>query len=118
MLGDLKILRTDIKPMQWIKPETKGIQPKPRCGHTMDFSQEFNFIIIHGGKNDSDPDVFFNDLFILNVEDYNWIKIQVQGRIPKPKANHSSYLYGTYTKNLKIYFYFVLRIKANIFWRN
>lgn len=82
MLGDLKILRTDIKPMQWIVPDTKGLSPKPRYGHTMDFSQEFNFIIIHGGNNDDESDVYFNDLFILNVNNCNWIKIQVHGTTP------------------------------------
>lgn len=38
ILGELKILRTDCKPMQWITPETKGLQPKARYSHSMDYS--------------------------------------------------------------------------------
>ncbi|KAL4466060.1 hypothetical protein ABPG74_004297 [Tetrahymena malaccensis] len=93
ILGDLKILRTDVKPMQWIKPETKGVGPKNRYGHTMEFSQEFNFIVIHGGKNDNEPEVYFSDLFLFNVDDFNWIKIQVHGRQPYARFNHSSSIY-------------------------
>lgn len=75
LLGDLRILKTDTKPMHWVKPETKGIPPKPRYGHSMDFQQEFNFLIIHGGKNDNEMDVYFGDVHMLNVDDFTWIKI-------------------------------------------
>ncbi|EGR31278.1 kelch motif family protein, putative, partial [Ichthyophthirius multifiliis] len=51
--GDLKILKTDSKPFQWIKPETYGQSPSPRYSHSMDFCQEINFLVIHGGQNDN-----------------------------------------------------------------
>lgn len=72
IFGDLRVLKIDVKPMLWIKPETKGISPLPRYGHSMDFSQELNYVIIHGGKNDNEPLVYFNDVHLLNVDNLNW----------------------------------------------
>lgn len=44
--------------MAWLKPETKGIPPAARYSHAMEFTPEHNFLIINGGKNDSDSNVY------------------------------------------------------------
>lgn len=64
-IGDLRVLKTDCKPMQWLKPDTKGVHPSARYGHSLTYSQELNFILIHGGKNDNNDGVYFSDTFIL-----------------------------------------------------
>ena len=77
--NDLYILKIGIKPCEWIKCDyTKGKKPCPRYFHSMNYYENGNFIIIHGGRNDSKSDNFaLNDTFILNLINLNWIEIEL-----------------------------------------
>ncbi|EGR29153.1 kelch motif family protein, putative, partial [Ichthyophthirius multifiliis] len=95
ILGDLKILKTDCKPLQWIKIETKGVLPKPRHSHSQNFSQHYNFLIIYGGQNDNDSQVFYNDMHLLNVDDLNWIKVTSNSYPAISRSSHSACIFDT-----------------------
>ena len=77
--NDLYILKIGFKPCELIKCDfTKGKKPCPRYFHSMNYYENGNFIIIHGGRNDSKSDNFaLNDTFILNLENLNWIEIEL-----------------------------------------
>jgi hypothetical protein len=58
----LKVIAKDVNG-KWIKVPIKGIKPRPRYGHTMNFIKPF--IIIFGGTVDQEPT---NEVWILGIE--------------------------------------------------
>ena len=77
--NDLYILKIGIKPCEWIKCDnTIGKKPCPRYFHSMNYYENNNFVIIHGGRNDSKSDSFaLNDTFILDLGNLNWIEVDL-----------------------------------------
>ena len=66
MSNDLWIVKLGSKPVEWIKAETEGKSPCPRYLHSMNFFEERNFIIIYGGKNESNNEsCVLNDIFLF-----------------------------------------------------
>ena len=80
--NDLWILTIGQKPFSWIKPITNGKPPSPRCFHSMDFYEKANYLIIHGGRNDAlSSTSALNDTFILDLENMEWMKIELYSNI-------------------------------------
>ena len=78
LTNNLWILLLGQTPLQWIKPETKGIQPSPRYYHSMNYYEKSRYIIIHGGRNDNlSSSCALDDTFILELVNLNWIKIKL-----------------------------------------
>ena len=78
LTNNLWILILGQHPLQWIKPETKGMQPSPRYYHSMNFYEKSEYIIIHGGRNDNlSSSCALDDTFILELVNLNWIKIKL-----------------------------------------
>ena len=78
LTNNLWILLLGQIPLQWIKPETEGIQPSPRYYHSMNYYEKSNYIIIHGGRNDNlSSSCALDDTFILELVNLNWIKIKL-----------------------------------------
>jgi len=76
--NELWILVLGQKPFNWIKPVTKGKPPSPRYFHSMDFYEKANYLIIHGGRNDIlSQTSALNDTFILDLENFEWLKIEL-----------------------------------------
>ena len=76
--NQLWILILGQKPLQWVQPLTDGKIPSPRYFHSMNYYEKGGFVIIHGGRNDEMSDSFaFNDTFILNLENFNWMEIEL-----------------------------------------
>ena len=74
--NQLWILITGKKPMEWVQPETKGKPPSPRFFHSMNYYEKGNFLIIHGGRNDSMSDsCALNDTYIFDLENFEWVNI-------------------------------------------
>ena len=70
--NDIFIIKIGQKPCINIKPKILGPAPEPRIKAKMVFLENYYFIIIHGGiKSDQN---FCNDITVLNLENYNWIK--------------------------------------------
>ena len=100
--NDVWVLRIGKKPLEWIKLKTNGTPPTPRCAHSMNFYEEGNYLIIHGGRNDSSSDSFaLNDTYILELARFDWIKVKVYFDKPNVsvynRCGHSSLIYS---KNL------------------
>ena len=65
----------------------------------MNYYENGNFIIIHGGRNDNKSDNFaLNDTFILNLHNLNWIEIELYSQFNDFKifsrCGHCSIIYN------------------------
>lgn len=97
MTNDVWILKIGKKPCEWIKPEINGNPPSARYLHTMNFYEEGNFLIIYGGRNDNIESSALNDIFLLELQKLEWIKVIVYSDSfieVKSRCGHSSIVYS------------------------
>ncbi|EAR82399.2 kelch motif protein (macronuclear) [Tetrahymena thermophila SB210] len=91
--GKLIILKLDQKeqPVDWIIPETSGQSPHPRFHHSMIFNYYVKGIVLFGGVNDEAnmPEYAFQDVWILQLNNLNWIQINVSGQNNRHRFAHS-----------------------------
>ena len=97
--NQLWILNMGKKPLDWIKVDTKGKAPIPRYFHSMNFYERGNYIIIHGGRNDSfSSNSALNDTFLLNLENFEWIEVKLYSNISNfsvyNRCGHQSIIYA------------------------
>ena len=74
--NNLFILHCFRNPLIFFEPQIKGIPPEKRCMSSINFDKNLNILTVFGGK-----DVFrvFNDLYILDIMNFEWIKIKLFG---------------------------------------
>ena len=94
----LYILILGRKPLDWIKVEPKGKPPLPRYAHTMNFYERGNYLIIHGGRNDTlNDNSTLNDTFLLDLENLEWIEVKLYSNINNfsvaNRCSHQSIIY-------------------------
>ena len=89
--NDILIIKRG-RPLQLFKAITKGKAPVPRCESTMNFFEKLNVVIIYGGKNEySKYGPYFNDMYFLDVETLNWVKIELNiNESFYPRGRHCS----------------------------
>ena len=63
-------------PFVLFEPHCKGNAPSPRFSSTLNYYKGLNYIALYGGKN---LDYVFNDLFILDIMNFNWISVDLYG---------------------------------------
>jgi hypothetical protein len=102
--NDMWVLKIGKKPLDWVKLETNGEPPRPRYAHSMNFYEEGNYLIIHGGRNDySSSNFALNDTFILELFRLDWIKVNLcfdaKTMSAYNRCGHSSVIYS----NILIY---------------
>ena len=89
--NQLWILITGKKPMEWVQPETKGKPPSPRFFHSMNYYEKGNFLIVHGGRNDSMSDSSaLNDTYLFDKSIIFGNKLIIVGGM-----NNNNYLGST-----------------------
>ena len=96
--NQLWILVTGKKQLEWIQPNTKGKPPSPRYFHSMSFYERGNFLIIHGGRNDSISDnIALNDTFLFDLENFDWLRVELYSGMKDFKVlnrcGHQSMIY-------------------------
>jgi len=96
--NQLWILVTGKKPLEWIQPNTKGKPPSPIYSHSMSFYERGNFLIIHGGRNDSISDnIALNDTYLFDLENFEWLKVELYSGMKDFKVlnrcGHQSMIY-------------------------
>ncbi len=69
---DLLCIEMGNKPVRVIKLNTFGQNPEPRINCGLVFFDVLNILILYGGKNKFGT--ILNDVYILNLEKYIWIK--------------------------------------------
>ena len=76
ILNDLWIVRLGKKPLDWIKVSTNGQGPSPRYATTLNYYEDGNFVIVHGGRNDYSSDTFaLDDTYILELSRLDWMRV-------------------------------------------
>ncbi|NXS74939.1 RABEK protein, partial [Pandion haliaetus] len=75
----------DTATLTWSQPDTHGDPPSPRHGHAV--VAVGTKLFIHGGLA---GDIFYNDLFCIDINDMRWVKIPATGDVPGGRASHSS----------------------------
>ena len=78
-----------IKPAIFEIPKTNGKPPSPRTDSSMNFASSISMIIIHGGKNEMKSE-FYNDIFMLDLKNMDWVHPLFQDEIPLERAEHKS----------------------------
>ena len=102
--GDLKepsnkmwLLKIGKKYLDWMESATLGKPPSPRYLFSMNFYEQENFIIIHGGKTKSlKSEQILNDTYLLDLMRFQWIKV-LHGsfdQIVKPRCSHAGIIYN------------------------
>ncbi len=99
LTNELWILRIGKKPCDWIKPQIIGMPPSPRYLHSMSFYEEGNFLIVYGGRNDNIESSALNDIYLLELQKLEWIKVIVYSDSNIDVYNrcgHASLVYSIY----------------------
>ncbi|CAN1296792.1 Kelch domain-containing protein 3 [Linum perenne] len=87
-LRDLHILNTSTH--TWISPTMRGDGPEAREGHSA--AVVGKRIYIFGGcgqSSDTNNEVYYNDLYILNTETFVWKCATTSGSPPSPRDSHT-----------------------------
>ena len=91
------LLRIGKKYLDWMEIMTLGKPPCPRYLFSMNFYEQENFIIIHGGKTKSlKSEQILNDTFLFELMRFQWIKV-LHGcfdQIVKPRFSHAGIIYN------------------------
>ena len=78
-------------PLVLYEPHCKGNPPSPRFCSTLNYYKPLNYIVLYGGKN---LDVVFNELYILDIMNFNWISVDLFGAVNEKRAEHCSEIIG------------------------
>ena len=98
--NDLYVLIIGKKPCVWKKfDKVIGDKPTPRYFHSMNYYEPGNFLIIHGGRNDTFSDSFaLNDTYIFDLEFLEWHRVvlysNIEGFMVMPRCAHRSVIHG------------------------
>ena len=96
----LWILIMGKKPLEWISVDnTKGKPPVARFFHSMNYYERGNYVIIHGGRNDTfSENSALNDTFLLNLENFEWMEVKLYSNINNfnvvSRCGHQSIIYA------------------------
>ncbi len=84
------------KPLEWIQIETKGQPPSPRYMTSMNYFEEGNYLIIHGGRNDYSINMVFKDTFVIEMNKLEWLRVDFGKNfsIVKNRCSHQSVISG------------------------
>ncbi|KAK9198773.1 hypothetical protein WN944_013959 [Citrus x changshan-huyou] len=87
-LRDLHIL--DTSSHTWISPSVRGEGPEAREGHSAALVGKRLFIFGGCGKSSNTNDeVYYNDLYILNTETFVWKRATTSGNPPSARDSHT-----------------------------
>lgn len=83
--NDLNLLLLGRKPCEWTKIQTIGKAPCPRYSCSMNYYEEGNILIVHGGRQvldnqnygnlSEDDDLVLGDTYILNLFKLEWYSV-------------------------------------------
>lgn len=88
-------IRIGTKPVDVIYLKAFGKPPIPRMSCGICYLNELNLIVIHGGKNDTiENNEILNDIMLLDLETFNWIRPVYKEEDFKPVCGHVNFGYA------------------------
>ena len=83
----------------WMKIQPKGKHPPQRYMHTMNYWAELDWLVLFGGRSEhlefNQKQFWFNDLWIYQIHQSQWIEIEFPAIIPDARHWHVSCINGT-----------------------
>jgi N-acetylneuraminic acid mutarotase len=76
---------------EWCQPECSGTIPSPRTHHSTVLLAP-NKLLVFGGCNAQG--VFFNDAYVLDIDNMQWSRTQPLNTSPPPRYHHSCHVVG------------------------
>ena len=102
--NNLRVIKIGKKPLEFITLKCEGKPPLPRYSTSINFFEDGNFIVIHGGKFDDsyNNESSLNDTFLLELYRLEWLRIDFgdENNNVYRRFNHCSIISG---KNLIIF---------------
>ena len=92
--NQLKILRFADRRLKWIVPAVAGQPPEPRYQHSVSFYRRGNALVVHGGRCDSFGGRVYSDMFILRLDNLEWVRVTYERESPVSLFNHSACIIG------------------------
>jgi hypothetical protein len=89
--NELRILKTGKRPCEWINPKLSGKPPIGRINASLNFYQQLKILIIHGGRNDKDYRAVLNDIVILDLINFTWIRPDINPSL-LDRTEHCSFI--------------------------
>ncbi len=89
--NNLMILHIFKNPLVLYEPFISGKPPSPRHSATISYYRPLNYIIMFGGKN---LNQILNDLYLIDIMNFIWFKIELFGMKNEPRAEHCSEIIG------------------------
>ena len=92
----LWVLKIGKKNLEWLDIKTRGKPPCPRYLCSMNFYEQGNFLIIHGGKTKTlINENVLRDTYLLELYRFEWIKVNYGffDHTVKPRFSHSGVVY-------------------------
>ena len=77
--------------LQWYQPAVTGTPPGPCNMHSADYVASKREVYVFRGGNGRE---YLNDLHALNVDTFEWRKVETTGPAPQQRANHASAIMG------------------------
>ena len=98
----IRVLRVGRKPLEWVTLDTTGLAPSPRYFSSLNFFEEGNYLIVHGGRNDMRKSSnCFNDTYLLELYRLEWIRVVFEEDVKvMSRFNHGAVVSG---RNLIIF---------------
>ena len=93
----LWLLKIGKKPLEWTEIKTKGKPPCPRYLCSMNYYEQGNYIIIHGGKTKSlRSENILKDTYLFELLKFEWIRVNYGcfESFIKPRFSHSGIIYN------------------------
>ena len=91
------VLKIGKKNLEWMEIISKGKPPCPRYLFSMNFYEQGNYIIIHGGKTKSlKSEQILKDTYLFELLRFEWIRV-LHGffdSIVKPRFSHAAVIYN------------------------
>ena len=89
--NNLMIVHIFKNPLVLYEPFISGKPPSPRHSATISYYRPLNYIIMFGGKN---LNQIFNDLYLIDIMNFIWFRIELFGMKNEPRAEHCSEIIG------------------------
>ena len=92
----LWLLKIGRKPLEWTEIKAKGKPPCPRYLCSMNYYENGNFIIIHGGKTKSlRNENILKDTYLFELFRFEWIRVKYGcfESLVRPRFSHAAVIY-------------------------